>query len=74
MYQDLGQISSIPFRNEFKVQTNVPVFWKFEVSTSLYSDPVYNANFTTNLGSTYTPGYRRRAHVGPQPAHATLAV
>src|SRR5258708_7126742 len=46
--QDLGKISSIPYRNEFKLQANVPLWYKFEVSASLYSDPVYHGNFQLN--------------------------
>ena len=46
--QNLGQMGSIPFRNEFKIQTNIPLWYKFEFSASLYSDPVYNSNFVLN--------------------------
>jgi hypothetical protein len=46
--QNLGQIGSIPYRNEFKLQGNVPLWYKVEFSASLYSDPVYNTNFTLN--------------------------
>jgi hypothetical protein len=48
MYQSLGQIGSIPYRNTFKLQGNLPLWYKFEFSASLYSDPVYNTNFTLN--------------------------
>jgi hypothetical protein len=48
LHQDLGQIASIPYRNEFKIQANLPLWYKFEISASLYSDPVYNTNFTLN--------------------------
>ena len=48
MYQNLGQIGSIPYRNEFKIQGNIPLWYKFEFSASLYSDPVYNTNFVLN--------------------------
>jgi hypothetical protein len=48
LYQSLGQIGSIPYRNEFKLQGNVPLWYKVEFSASLYSDPVYNTNFTLN--------------------------
>ena len=47
--QSLGAITGIPFRNEFKLQTNVPVKWGFEVNASLYSDPVYSTNFGTSF-------------------------
>lgn len=46
--QNLGQVGSIPYRNEFKLQTNLPLWYRFEFSVSLYSDPVYNTNFTLN--------------------------
>ena len=48
LYQDLGKVSGVPYRNEFKVQGNVPLWWKFEFGASLYSDPVYNGNFALN--------------------------
>jgi hypothetical protein len=48
LYQSLGQIGSIPYRNEFKLQGNLPLWYKIEFSASLYSDPVYNTNFTLN--------------------------
>ena len=46
--QPLGQVSGIPFRNSFKLQGNVPLWYKFEFSASLLSDPVYNTNFALN--------------------------
>jgi carboxypeptidase family protein len=49
LHQDLGAISGIPYRNEFKVTTNVPLKWGVQVSASLYADPVYSTNFGTNL-------------------------
>jgi len=48
LYQNLGAVGSIPYRHEFKIQGNVPLWYKFEVSASLYSDPVYNTNFQLN--------------------------
>jgi hypothetical protein len=48
MHQDLGAIGSIPYRSEFKLQGNVPLWYKFEFSASLYSSPVYNTNFALN--------------------------
>jgi len=48
LYQDLGKTASIPYRNEFKIQGNVPLWYKFEFSASLYSDPVYNSNYQLN--------------------------
>jgi Carboxypeptidase regulatory-like domain len=61
LYQDLGKVSGIPYRNEFKVTGNVPVKWGLQVSASLYADPVYSANFGTNLAFNnntliYSPG------------------
>jgi hypothetical protein len=49
LHQDLGTISGIPYRNEFKVTGNVPLKWGVQVSASLYADPVYSTNFGTNL-------------------------
>jgi hypothetical protein len=46
--QDLGKSASIPYRNEFKIQGNIPLWYKFEFSASLYSDPVYNQDFLLN--------------------------
>jgi hypothetical protein len=46
--QDLGTVGSIPYRSEFKLQGNLPLWYKFEVSASLYSDPVFNTNFALN--------------------------
>ena len=48
MHQDLGQVPSLPFRSEFKLQGNLPLWYRFEIGASLYSDPVYNTNFTAN--------------------------
>ena len=61
LYQDLGTISGIPYRNEFKVTGNVPLRWGVQVSASLYADPVYSTNFATNLAfnnntNIYSPG------------------
>ena len=47
LYQELGAISGVPYRHEFKLQTNVPLKWGVEVSASLYSDPVFSTNYTT---------------------------
>ena len=48
LYQDLGQVGALAFRSEFKLQGNVPLWYRFEIGASLYSDPVYNTNFTLN--------------------------
>jgi hypothetical protein len=53
--QTLGAVPALPFRSEFKVSGNVPLWYGIEANASLYSDPVFNANFTTNLGSTNSP-------------------
>jgi hypothetical protein len=52
--QDLGKISGVPYRNEFKLQTNVPIKWGIEANASLYSDPVYSTNFATSIASSTT--------------------
>jgi hypothetical protein len=49
LYQELGGIPEIPYRNEFKLTGSVPLKWGFQVSGSLYSNPVYSTNFATNL-------------------------
>jgi len=60
LYQELGQVPGIPYRSEFKLTGSVPLKWGFQVSASLYSDPVYSTNFGTNLAfnnttSLYSP-------------------
>ncbi len=49
LYRELGQVSGIPYRNEFKLTGNMPLKWGLQVSASLYADPVYSTNFATNL-------------------------
>jgi hypothetical protein len=49
--QDLGKVSGVPYRSEFKLQTNIPLKWGVEMSASLYSDPVFSSNFGTTLGT-----------------------
>jgi hypothetical protein len=49
LYQELGRVSGIPYRNEFKLTGNVPLKWGVQISASLYADPVYSTNFGTNL-------------------------
>ena len=53
--QAYGANSGVPFRNEFKLQANVPLKWGVEASTSFYSQPVYSTNFVTNGGATNQP-------------------
>jgi hypothetical protein len=54
LYQDLGKIPGIPYRNEFKLTGSVPLKWGFQVSASLYSNPVYSTNFATNIATNNT--------------------
>ena len=54
LYQDLGVISGTPYRNEFKLQANVPLKWGIEVNTSLYSDPVFSNNYATPIATLTT--------------------
>jgi hypothetical protein len=49
LYQDLGATPGIPYRNDFKLVFHAPLKWGIEFSGSLYSDPVFNINFATNL-------------------------
>ncbi len=51
LFQSLGAISGVPYRNEFKLQTNVPIKWGIEVNASLYSDPVFSNNYATPIAS-----------------------
>jgi len=60
LYQELGKVPGIPYRNEFKITGNVPLKWGVQMSASLYADPVYSTNFATNLAfnnttSIYSP-------------------
>src|SRR5262249_130143 len=56
LYQELGKITGVPYRHEFKLQTNVPLKWGIEANASLYSDPVFSTNFTVNAGNVAQPG------------------
>ena len=56
LHRDLGTINGIPYRNEFKLQTNVPVKWGVEVNASLYSDPVFSTNYSVNPGNVAQAG------------------
>jgi hypothetical protein len=49
LFQELGATPGIPYRNEFKLTGSVPLKWGFQVSGSVYSNPVYSTNFATNL-------------------------
>jgi hypothetical protein len=55
LYQNLGAISGVPFRHEFKLQGSVPIKWGVEVSGSFYSQPVYSTNFSVTGGGTGAP-------------------
>jgi hypothetical protein len=65
LYQDLGTVGSIPFRSEFKLQGTLPLWYSFDFSYSLYSDPVYNTNFALNNQASGFP-----AQVNPEPIFA----
>jgi hypothetical protein len=54
LYQDLGKITGIPYRNEFKINGNVPLKWGIQASASLYSNPVFSTNFATNIATNTT--------------------
>ena len=61
LYQDLGAIPGIPYRNDFKITGNLPLKWGFELSGSLYSSPVNSTTFGTNTAynnttMVYSPG------------------
>ena len=47
----LGAVNGVPYRNEFKLQANVPIKYGVEASLSVYSDPVVSTNFATNFNS-----------------------
>jgi hypothetical protein len=51
LFQDLGKLSGVPWRSEFKLQTNVPIKWGIEVNASLYSDPVFNGLYATPIAA-----------------------
>ncbi|HYK62472.1 MAG TPA: carboxypeptidase regulatory-like domain-containing protein, partial [Bryobacteraceae bacterium] len=61
LYQDLGAVPGIPYRNDFKITGNLPLKWGFELSGSLYSSPVNSTTFGTNIAynnttMVYSPG------------------
>jgi hypothetical protein len=52
LYQNLGAIPTIPYRNEFKLQGHVPIRWGLEASASLLSDPVFgDSNGQLSIGA-----------------------
>jgi hypothetical protein len=64
-YQELGAVGPIPYRSEFKLQGTVPLWYNFDFSYSLYSDPVYNTNFALNNQAAAFP-----TQVNPEPIFA----
>jgi hypothetical protein len=65
LFQELGATGSIPFRNGFKLQGNVPLWYGFEFSFSLYSNPAYNTNFALNNQASVFP-----TQINPEPIFA----
>ena len=51
-HQDMGAITGVPYRNEFKFQGSIPIKWGIEASASVYSQPVYSTNWATSGVST----------------------
>ena len=49
--QSLGALTSVPYRNEFKVTGNIPIKWGIQGALSLYDAPISSTNYTTNLGN-----------------------
>jgi hypothetical protein len=73
LQQALGKISGVPFRSEFKLQTNVPIKWGFEVNASIYSDPVFSGNFATPIASSTTgPPLPLTAYAGQNQGFKTV--
>ena len=54
-YQSLGAVPSIPWSNQYHLLGSVPVKYGLQVNATLYSAPIFNAGFATNVGSTYSP-------------------
>jgi hypothetical protein len=54
-HQDLGVITGVPYRHEFKFQGSVPIRWGIELSGSFYSQPVYSTNFNVTGGAAGAP-------------------
>ncbi|PWU05124.1 MAG: hypothetical protein C5B51_15395 [Terriglobia bacterium] len=73
LQQGLGKISGVPFRSEFKLQTNVPIKWGLEVNASIYSDPVFSNNFATPIASsTTTPPLPLTVYAGQNQGFKTV--
>src|SRR5207249_291225 len=49
LYQDLGKIPGIPYRNEFKLTGSVPLKWGFRFLPSLTQYTFYSTNSATNI-------------------------
>jgi hypothetical protein len=65
LHPELGAAEAIPYRSEFKLQGNIPLWDKFEFSFSLYADPAYNTNFALNNQATGLP-----SQINPEPVFA----
>jgi len=73
LFQSLGAISGVPWRNEFKFQGNMPIKWGFEVNGSVYSDPVFSTNYATPIAASTTgPPLPMSAFTGDQQGFKTV--
>jgi hypothetical protein len=54
-YQNLGAEPGIPWVNQFHAFGSIPVRYGVELNATLYSAPIYNSSFTTQIGTTYSP-------------------
>ena len=59
LYQDLGNISSPPWQNEFKMQGAIPIHWGFVGSLSFYSNR-FQGSFASGAGAVVNNGYLAR--------------
>jgi hypothetical protein len=55
LYQNLGAEPGIPWFNGFHAFGSIPVKYGIEMNATLYSNPIYNSNFNTNIGTTHSP-------------------
>ncbi len=73
LFQSLGKIDGVPWRNEFKLQGNVPVKWGVEVNASLYSDPVFSTNYAMSIAASSTgPPLPLSVFTGDQQGYKTV--
>ena len=73
LFQSLGAINGVPWRNEFKLQGNVPVLFGFEVNGSIYSDPVFSTNYATPIAaSAVTAPLPMTVFAGQQDGYKTV--